>query len=196
MKLVLASESRYRAEVLRQLRVPFVQVTSNHPEETIANEPPKARAQRLAIEKAEAVAKTIDYPALIIGSDQVASINDELLSKPGTVEKAKQQLAKSSGQNGHFYTGCCVYNTANQQSFSAVDTVTVKFRTLTQEEIAAYIKQDNPLDCAGSFKIEALGIALMEEVRSNDPTSLVGLGLINLCNLLKKHNFNPIIHTN
>ncbi len=192
MKLVLASGSRYRAEVLSQLQLPFEQINSNIKEGTLKNEPAHELAARLAYEKALAVAQNLPYPALVIGSDQVACINGQQLCKPMTTERARQQLTDSSGQTGYFYTGCCVINSQTNAHFSALDTVTVQFRSLSAQQIDAYIKKDDPLDCAGSFKIESLGITLMEKVHSEDPTSLVGLGLISLCTLLRKHGFEPL----
>lgn len=192
MKLILASKSSYRAELLKRLKCDFEQISSDLEETKIPSEQPRNRAIRLAEEKARSAALKIDYPALIIGSDQVACVDNQILSKPGSLRRAKAQLARSSGHQGHFYTACSILNTATNKQVNGVDVVTVTFRQLSEQQIDRYLKLEQPFDCAGSFKIEGLGISLMESVQCDDPTSLVGLGLITLCNLLKQHHYSVL----
>lgn len=149
-------------------------------------EAPLAVATRLATAKAAEVAAR--YPgAWVIGSDQVANLNGQPLGKPGTAETACAQLAAMSGQTVRFHTAISLMR--DGESFSAVDLTEVRFRTLGQEEIARYVAAEQPLDCAGSFKCEGLGISLFEAIDNRDPTALIGLPLIALCGLLRRAGF-------
>jgi septum formation protein len=140
---------------------------------------------RLAIAKAAAVAR--DYPdALVIGSDQVAELDGMVLDKPGTAERARAQLAASSGRDVHFHTALCLLDTRSGHRHTLVDHTRVRFRTLDAAEIARYVEREQPLDCAGSFKCEGLGISLFEAIDNSDPSALIGLPLIALARLLRE----------
>ncbi len=185
--LVLASTSRYRRELLARITPDFRVAAPKVDETPQANEVPAALAARLAETKARAVA-IVCPGALIIGSDQVADLDGTLLGKPGSVEAAHAQLAASSGREVAFHTAICLFDarTAPIRVHKALDTTQVLFRTLGAEEIVRYVAREMPLDCAGSFKSEGLGIVLFERIDSADPTALIGLPLIALCRLLRE----------
>jgi septum formation protein len=185
--LVLGSTSRYRAELLRRLTPAFRQVAPDVDESRHGGEAPRALAARLARAKAEAVARQCPG-AVVIGSDQVASLDDRVLGKPGTVENAHAQLAASSGRKVEFFTALCVIDTraAPPRVLEAIDVTRVAFRALTAAEIERYVARENPLDCAGSFKSEGLGIALFERIENDDPSALIGLPLVALARLLRE----------
>lgn len=177
LPLVLASTSRYRRDLLERLRVPFVTCGSQVEESHGADEDALTLAQRLSREKAAAVAAR--YPnSLIIGSDQVALRGRIILGKPGSRERCIEQLRDASGQRVIFHTGVHVLDTRTGRQESHVDTTTVTFRTLTDGEVRRYVDAEQPYDCAGGFKCEALGISLFERIDSQDPTGLMGLPLI------------------
>jgi septum formation protein len=182
-RLVLASTSRYRAELLSRLRLPFETVRPDVDEAPAAGESPASLALRLATAKAAAVAATRPE-ALVIGSDQVASCDGRILGKPGTRATAIAQLQAMSGREVVFLTAVAVAS-AGAPGEEALDTTTVRFRQLPDDEIARYVDAESPLDCAGSFKCEGLGIALFESIESRDPTALVGLPLIATARLLR-----------
>lgn len=182
--LILASTSRYRQELLGRLRLPFEALAPGVDEASRAGEPPEARAQRLSLAKAEAVAQ--GHPAaVVIGADQVASCEGRILDKPGDAATARAQLRAQSGREVRFYSAVAVV--CRQRSFRAefVDLTTVKLRTLGDTEIDAYLAADQPYDCAGSLRSERLGIALCERIESQDPTGLIGLPLIRLSAVLR-----------
>jgi len=183
MPLILASTSRYRAELLRRLGIDFTTVAPHVDETVLADEAPRACAIRLAAAKARAVAQ--DHAGrCVIGSDQVAEFDGAVLGKPGTRERARAQLQRFSGQTVAFHTALCVIDAqAGQQS--AIDTTTVTFRPLSQDEIERYLDREQVLDCAGSFRSEGLGISLFERVQSDDPSALIGLPLIATARLLR-----------
>lgn len=185
--VILASTSVYRGEQLRRLFTDFDQTRPQAGEAPIAGETPGDRAERLACAKARSVA-TSRNDALIIGSDQVASIDGELLRKPGDAPTARRQLAASSGRCVEFATAVCVRDTRDQrqEEHAALDSTHVQFRTLDEATIDRYVAAEQPLDCAGSFKCEGLGITLFERVDSSDPTALMGLPLIALTELLHR----------
>lgn len=184
--LLLASTSPYRRALLQRLALPFDCVRPDVDESPLAGEPPRALAVRLAAAKAAEVAKR--YPgAWVIGSDQVADLDGHPLGKPGSVPAAQAQLAAMSGKMVHFHTAICLTRDAEQ--LHAVDTTSVRFRDLQAAEIARYVDAEQPLDCAGSFKCEGLGIALFDAIDNRDPTALVGLPLIALCGLLRQAGF-------
>lgn len=190
--LVLGSTSRYRAELLRRLTPDFRQLAPDVDETRRDGEAPRALAQRLALAKALAVARRCPG-AIVIGSDQVAAFDDRVLGKPGTVENARTQLAACSGRPVEFFTALCVVDarggkppTIEARTFEALDITRVVFRTLSTHEIERYVERENPLDCAGSFKSEGLGIALFERIENDDPSALVGLPLIALARLLRE----------
>jgi septum formation protein len=186
--LILASTSPYRRELLERLGVPFAVEAPDVDEGHLAGEPPTERALRLAAAKAEAVA--LRHPgAVVIGSDQVAAAGGVILDKPGTVERACQQLKHLAGSQARFYTACAVRWHNTGFSVNHLDTVTVAVRDLAVEEIAAYVAREQPLNCAGSFKSEGLGIALFSRIESEDPTALVGLPLIWLAGALRQAGY-------
>ena len=148
-------------------------------------EAPDALAARLAQAKAKSL-QNAHPDQIIIGSDQVASLDTQILGKPGSVDRAQQQLRQMRGRSVVFYTGLCVLDTASGNCITAMDETTVSLRALSDEEIDRYIAVDNPLDCAGSFKVEALGITLFEQIHSTDPTALIGMPLIKLGQCLRE----------
>lgn len=181
--VILASTSAYRAALLRRLLDAFSQAAPGTDEAAIAEEAPAFRAMRLAEAKARAVA-ALHPGSVIIGSDQVADLNGTVLDKPGTVHAAHRQLEASSGQEVVFHTAVCVID-AHGDAHSHVDETRVVFRTLTQNDITRYVERERPLDCAGSFKCEGLGITLFERITNDDPTALIGLPLIATSRLLR-----------
>lgn len=181
--IVLASNSRYRGELLRKLGLKFISCAGNVDETAKAGETPPQLATRLAIDKAVSVAK--HFPEhLIIGSDQVAVCDELILGKPGDRDNAIRQLTAQSGKMVRFYTGICVLDSASGRYLTDLDLCEVHFRTLDADQIRRYIDIDQPLDCAGSFKSEGLGIVLLKKIVGDDPNALVGLPLIKLTDLL------------
>ncbi|HET7866443.1 MAG TPA: Maf family nucleotide pyrophosphatase [Burkholderiaceae bacterium] len=189
--LILGSTSRYRREMLQRLRLPF-EVQSPEVDETpLPGEAPAALAQRLAIAKARAVAQC--HPrATVIGSDQVADLDGTPIGKPGTHANATEQLRAMRGKAVVFQTAVAVVNLARGYEGSALVPVTVRFRDLSDAEIEHYLLAEQPYDCAGSAKSEALGIALLSAIESDDPTALVGLPLIKTCELLRSAGIDPL----
>ncbi len=186
MKIVLASTSRYRRELLDRLQIPFSAVSPGIEEAARAGEPPEAMATRLATAKALAVAK--DHPdALIIGCDQVAVSDGKVLGKPGNHENAARQLRELSGRDAIFYTALCVHDARSGRTATRGVPYRVKFRILDDDTIGRYLEREQPYDCAGSAKSEGLGIALIERMDGEDPNALIGLPLIALVDLLGEH---------
>jgi septum formation protein len=185
LPLILASSSPYRRQLLAQLGLDFECRSPDTDESALPEESPQQLAARLAYQKALAVAE--QHPnALIIGSDQVACLDDKILSKPGSIDKAIEQLTLCSGRAVNFYTGLCLYNSRRNSNQQKLECFTAHFRQLSPEQICRYIKAEQPLDCAGSFKVEGLGISLFERLEGNDPNSLIGLPLIQLVTMLNK----------
>ena len=184
-RLVLGSTPRYRADLLRRLTRDFEQRAPDVGEALQPGENPADGALRLAIAKAGAAAQGLDG-ALVIGSDQVAELDRRVLGKPGSIEAAQAQLAACAGHEVRFHTGLCLLDTRDGRQRTYLDTTRVRFRPLDEAEIARYVAREQPLDCAGSFKCEGLGIALFERIDSSDPTALVGLPLIALAQLLRE----------
>jgi septum formation protein len=181
----LASTSAYRRALLERLQLPFECVAPEVDEQRVAGETAEQMATRLARLKAEAVARR--HPGcVVIGADQAAVRGAEILGKPGSVERCRQQLLQSSGQPVAFLTAVHVIDGARARCESHVDRTLVRFRSLDDAEITRYIAADQPLDCAGGFKAESLGIALFEQIESLDPTALTGLPLIWLCGALRR----------
>ena len=181
--IVLASSSSYRRELLTRLQLPFTCHSPDIDETPQANESAQALVQRLALSKARALAQ--HYPQhIIIGSDQVAVLDGKIIGKPLHAEGATQQLSAASGRSLVFLTGLAVIDTRTQ--IEQVDLVpfTVHFRTLNAAQIQRYIAAEQPFDCAGSFKSEGLGVSLFRATEGSDATSLVGLPLIRLCDML------------
>ncbi|MCX7512472.1 Maf family protein [Frateuria hangzhouensis] len=184
-RLVLGSTSRYRAELLRRLVDDFDQRAPGTDETLAPGETPVEGALRLAIAKAEGAASGL-ADALVIGSDQIAELDGHALGKPGSADAAQAQLAACAGREVRFHTGLCVFDTRDGRRRTHLDTTRVQFRPLADAEIARYVAREQPLDCAGSFKCEGLGVALFERIDSSDPTALVGLPLIALARLLRE----------
>jgi septum formation protein len=187
--LILASTSRYRRELLQRLRLPFEVVSPEVDEAPLPGEAPAALALRLALAKARAV-QTRRPEAVVIGSDQVADLDGEPLGKPHTHGRAVAQLTRLSGRSVVFQTGVAVVAPGFEQALLAP--VRVRFRVLTPGEIEHYLRAEQPYDCAGSAKSEALGIALLEAIDSDDPTALVGLPLMRTCALLRAAGIEPL----
>lgn len=183
--LVLGSTSRYRAELLRRIVSDFEQRAPGTDEAPLPDETPRDRALRLAIAKAHAAAEGLE-DALVIGSDQVAELSGTVLDKPGTTARARAQLAASSGREVHFHTALCLHDTRSGEDRVHIDHTVVMFRSLSMDEIDRYIEREQPLDCAGSFKCEGLGISLFERIDNEDPSALIGLPLIALSRLLRE----------
>ena len=182
--LVLASTSRYRRELLERFGLPFLTDKPDTDETPLARETPSATAGRLAVAKARAVAAR--HPdALIIGSDQVASVGDERFGKPGTVENAIAQLKAMRGRAIVFHTAVALLDAKTYEAAFEIVPTEVAFRDLSDDEIVRYVERELPLDCAGSAKSKALGITLLEHIRGDDPNALVGLPLIALARLLR-----------
>ena len=182
--VILASTSRYRRELMNRLRLPF-EVHSPEVDETpLPGESPPVLAQRLALAKAQAVARRFPE-AVVIGSDQVADLNGEPLGKPGTHDRAVEQLRRMRGQTLIFQTAVAVVCQATGFEQQDIAPVRVVFRELDDTPIEAYLRAEQPYDCAGSAKSEGLGIAILEAIDSDDPTALVGLPLIRTCRMLR-----------
>lgn len=184
--LVLASGSRYRRALLERLGLPFIQDAAEIDEAISPGEAPAEAAMRLARAKARAVLER--HPgAIVIGSDQVALRGEEILGKPGDPQRAEQQLTLSAGRHVEFLTAVCVLSGARPgDPEEHIDITRVVFRPLTPAEIRSYVARDTPVDCAGSFRAEGLGIALFERIDSQDPTGLIGLPLIWLTQALRR----------
>jgi septum formation protein len=191
--LVLASTSRYRRELLTRLTTHFRCLAPQVDETPQAGEAPAALAQRLAAAKAQAIAAQTPG-AVVIGSDQVCDVDGRAFGKPGDAAGARAQLAACAGRSVQFHTAVCLIDTrgAAPRVSAALDTTRVRLRPLDATEIARYVVREQPFDCAGSFKCEALGIALFEAFETSDPTALIGLPLIALCRLLREAGIAPI----
>jgi septum formation protein len=182
--LILASTSRYRRELLERLRLPFQVLAPGVDETPLPGEAPAALARRLALAKAQAVAR-LHPQAVVIGSDQVADLDGHSLGKPGTHDKAVAQLRLMRGHSVVFQTAVAVVCQAQGYADERLAEVRVRFRDLSDAEIENYLRAEQPYDCAGSAKSEGLGIALLQAIDSDDPTALIGLPLIRTCELLR-----------
>jgi septum formation protein len=180
--IVLASTSPYRRQLLARLRLPFTVQAPQVDEQALPGESPAATARRLAQAKAAAVASRRPG-AIVIGSDQVADVDGEALSKPGTHEAALAQLTRMQGREVVFHTALAVVGPDGRRQVDEVPTA-VRFRVLPVDQLEAYLRLERPYDCAGAAKIESLGIVLAESVRADDPTALIGLPLIRLTSML------------
>lgn len=190
--LVLASTSPFRQQILKKFGLPF-QTCKPHTDETpLANESAADLVARLSQLKAKAGALQFKQ-ALVIGSDQVALCNGEILSKPHTVDNAIAQLTKLNGNKVAFLTGLSVVNSDTNEIKTSVETFYVHFKQSTQAEIKAYVMAEMPLNCAGSFKSEALGISLFKKLEGDDPNTLIGLPMIKLTEMLNEFGFNPLL---
>ena len=184
-ELILGSSSPYRRELLERLRLPFTVVSPKIDETPKAGETPLETALRLALDKARHIAQS--HPnALILGADQVATVNGEQIGKAGGFDKALAQLQMMRGKTALFHSALCLYDARND-SYQLENIITkTTFRDLPDDELAAYLRIEQPYDCAGSAKVEALGITILEKVESDDPTALVGLPLIALTGMLRQ----------
>ncbi len=187
-RLVLASTSPYRRELLARLGLPFEAVAPGVEEAAAPDEPPARLAARLAASKAAAVAAAQPDGCWVLGSDQVADLDGQPLGKPGHREAAIAQLHAMSGRRVRFHTAVAL-QAADGTLLEALDTTTVVLRTLREPEIERYVDAERPFDCAGSFKVEGLGISLFEAVHNRDPTALIGLPLIATARLLRQAGF-------
>ncbi|MGE5117734.1 MAG: Maf family nucleotide pyrophosphatase [Betaproteobacteria bacterium] len=191
-RLVLGSTSPYRRELLQRLRLTFETDAPRVDETARPGETPAALAERLALAKARDVAGR-HADAIVIGSDQVAELEGRALGKPGSHERAVEQLRAMSGRSVVFHTALAVLRPATGFEAQARAPVTVRFRTLSGAEIDRYLRLERPYDCAGSAKCETLGIALLDAIESDDPTALVGLPLIRTCALLRAAGLDPLL---
>ncbi|HEX6020295.1 MAG TPA: Maf family nucleotide pyrophosphatase [Burkholderiaceae bacterium] len=190
-RLILASTSRYRRELLERLRLPFTVMAPRVDEIAAPDEAPAALAQRLALAKAHDVAAR-EPQATVIGSDQVAELDGRALGKPGSHDRATQQLRAMRGRAVHFHTAVAVVRMSDAFERQALATVTVRFRQFGDDEIERYLRLEQPYDCAGSAKCETLGIVLAEAIESDDPTALVGLPLIRTSAMLRAAGLDPL----
>jgi septum formation protein len=190
-RLILASTSPYRRELLARLRLPFETAAPGVDEDALPGEAPAALAQRLALHKAQAVA-TSHADAVVIGSDQVAELDGQALGKPGGHDRAVQQLRAMRTRDVRFHTAVAVVCRAAAFEQRALVTVRVHFRDLSDDEIEHYLRLEQPYDCAGSAKCETLGIALVDAIESDDPTALVGLPLIRTSAMLRAAGLDPL----
>ena len=189
MNLILGSTSPFRKSLLQRLHIDFECDAPNIDETPLPDEPVEDMVVRLAIAKAQAIAER--HPqSLIIGSDQSAVLNGEKLSKPGNFDNAFKQLSRASRQKITFQTGLCLLNTETGNIQSKCVPYTVVFKELTPKMITNYLHKEEPYNCAGSFKSEALGIALFERFEGSDPNALIGLPLIELVNFLTNEGFS------
>ncbi|WP_333850089.1 Maf family protein [Leclercia sp.] len=190
--LILASTSPYRRVLLEKLGVPFECAAPNVDESPLPGESPRHLVVRLAQEKAKSLAARFpDH--LIIGSDQVCVLDGTITGKPHTEENARQQLLKARGSIVTFYTGLALYNSSTGHLQTECEPFDVHFRHLSEQEIDDYVRKERPLNCAGSFKSEGLGIALFDRLDGRDPNALVGLPLIALCQMLRREHYNPLM---
>lgn len=191
MKLILASSSPYRRELLERLKIPFEVIPPELDETPLPGEAPSALVERLSVAKAQKIAA--QYPgSLVIGSDQVAVYNGAIVGKPHTHEKAVQQLRSASGRSVTLYTGLALVNSDTQRLQHEVIPYRVLFRALSDEQIESYLRKEQPYSCAGSVKSEGLGIALLERFEGDDPNTLIGLPLIRLVRMLENEGMQII----
>ncbi|WP_422101765.1 Maf family protein [Vreelandella sp.] len=189
--LVLASSSRFRQALLDRLQLPYQCYSPDIDETPLPGESPQALVHRLALSKAHAVAERFPHHC-IIGSDQIALFEGDILGKPHTAERARANLARFSGHKVTFLTGLALVDTRHQRHQVHIEPFDVVFRTLSEQEIESYVALEQPLDSSGSFRMEGLGIALFERLEGRDPNALIGLPLIALCNMLRQVGMNPL----
>lgn len=189
MRLILASTSPFRRELLHKLGLDFDVDTPDIDESMQKNETPEALVRRLAEEKARAVAAR-HADAMVIGSDQAACIGTNILGKPGSRDRAIAQLSEASGKLVTFYTGLCLFNSSNGNLQIICEPFHVYFRNLSREQIERYLDAEEPYNCAGSFKSEGLGISLFEKMDGDDPNALIGLPLIRLVTMLQQEGIS------
>lgn len=191
-RLILASSSRWRRQLLDRLALPYAWSSPDIDETPHPGESPTALVHRLAFTKADCIAA--DYPGhLIIGSDQVAVFDGVALGKPGDAATARAMLGRFSGQRVRFLTGLALIDTSRAWHRVCHEHYDVMFRQLSSDEIARYVEREQPLDSAGSFRMEGLGITLFERLEGDDPNTLIGLPLIRLCALLREAGLDPLL---
>jgi septum formation protein len=190
-ELILASTSPYRRELLARLQLPFAAVGPGVDETPLPGEAPRELAQRLALSKAKAVAM-LHPDAVVIGADQVADLDGQAIGKPHTHGRAVEQLRAMRGRNVIFQTAVAVVRVSTGVEQVRLSPVVVRFRNLDDEEIEVYLRREQPYDCAGSAKSEGLGIALLNSVKSDDPTALIGLPLTTVCELIRLAGLDPL----
>jgi septum formation protein len=190
-RLVLASSSRYRRELLERLRIPFEMISPDIDETPLDRETPQATALRLSVAKAQAAAARVTHASgvLVIGSDQVATCDGRQIGKPGTHENARAQLQSMRGKNVEFHSALCLFNSLTGHVQTADVVTHVQFRDVSDGEIETYLLAETPYDVAGSAKSEGLGITLVDAIHSDDPTALIGLPLIALSKMLRAAKF-------
>ena len=189
--LILASSSVYRRELLQKLQIPFSTISPKIDETPLAGEKSHETALRLAQEKAKKIG--VEHPhALVIGCDQVATLDGEQLGKPGNHNNATEQLRKMRGREVKFYSALCLYNAATGNMQAETVPYLVRFRQLTDAQIENYLNKEQPYHCAGSAKSEGLGVALIERMLGEDPNALIGLPLIKLVSMLQNEGINII----
>ncbi len=192
-RLVLASTSRYRREMLVRLSIPFEAAAPEYEEEKGLDLPAEELVKHFARAKARSLAHR--YPdALIIGADQAPVLDGRILGKPGTEAAAVEQLTALAGRSHRLVTAVALFSPAQSRLVEELDVARLQVRALGRKEIRAYVKADQPLDCAGSYKTEGLGVVLFEEIVAQDPTALVGLPLLRLARLLRSFGFEPLSH--
>ncbi len=183
-ELILASSSAFRHELLQRLQLPFRAIAPEVDEQPLAQESPQALVERLAVAKARAIAQ-LHPTALVIGSDQVAVQGGQIVGKPASHDAAVRQLHEASGRRVVLYTGLALIDAASGRTQSRVVPFATVFRRLTDDDIERYLRKERPYNCAGSLRSEGLGIALLERFEGDDPTALIGLPLITLCQMLE-----------
>ncbi|UAA40404.1 septum formation protein Maf [Paraneptunicella aestuarii] len=199
LPLILATESKYKQNVLKKLGIPFLAISPNIDESALENEPPNELVIRLAKEKALEIANnhlTTSLPekyhssAYIVAADQIACFEQDILGKPGNKEKAFQQLRRFSGNKVDFLTGLALFDTRTNAIYTLLEQYSVYFKTLSDDDISHYLDLEQPYDCAGAFKSEGIGILLFSKLEGRDPNALVGLPLIALAELFKQAGIN------
>lgn len=193
LPIILASSSKYRSQLLEKSGIIFKIHAPDIDEAAQPNEGPEELVKRLSLHKAKAL--TENYPNhLIIGSDQVACLQTQILTKPGNFANALAQLQACQGHSVIFYTGLCLYNSQTQNQQLACVTTEVRFRQLSDQQLTNYLHREQPYDCAGSFKVEGLGITLFESINSSDPNALIGLPVIELISMLTTDGIDLLDH--
>ncbi|MCB5184358.1 Maf family nucleotide pyrophosphatase [Methylobacillus gramineus] len=190
-RLILASSSTYRSELLHRLQLPFTSISPEVDETPLSNERPEQTALRLAQVKARKVGET-NPDSLTIGCDQVATIDGQQLGKPMTHDNAVRQLQLMRGRSVIFHSALCLYNTATANMQAEVVPYTVNFRQLSDQQIENYLQREQPYDCAGSAKSEGLGIAIIASMHGDDPNALIGLPLIRLVSMLENEGISVL----
>ena len=192
--LILASSSKYKIKSLETLGIPFTSSNPSIDETPISGESPEFLSLRLASDKATSIAAK-NPEAIVIGADQVAACKGQIIGKPGSTNEAIKQLSFLQNKDAHFFTSVSLFSNGLKPKSQCAHSH-VRFRKLSKAQIKRYVAIDQPIDCAGSFKSEALGISLFEYIKSDDPTALVGLPLIFLTTLLIESGITPIEHPN